>query len=185
MRDFWRIINNSVSSLQSEQLSVIAAHLRKLSDVKLYECWVYFYIAVDELHSWQLFNAADFFFGESSFSDDTWEYHRRWIVSRGEQEWKLAIKSPDDFYSRFVDEVRMSNESFEALTLPFLNEIERRVEENPDSTLTTVVDRPRLRWQDTPAKSSDFPNLFPKIAGKLEKYGVESFWDWEFPKKRK
>lgn len=92
---FWSLIDASVegSPSQDVQEGRLAAALGQLSaeDVAAFDQM--FWVQEDSAYSWDLWGAAYIIHGGAS--DDSFEYFRRWLVSRGKATFEAALRDPD------------------------------------------------------------------------------------------
>ena len=92
---FWMIIENSRNSRgdQVEQLVAIKAQLSGLPTEDIVTFGAVFSRLMCETYSWDLWGAAYVIMGGAS--DDSFEYFRVWMLSRGHSFFEAARKDPD------------------------------------------------------------------------------------------
>lgn len=92
---FWEIIDRTTEfgADQNRQMKALTEELRKLSADKIQAFARRFDTVLRESYSWDLWGAAFVIMGGAS--DDSFEYFRVWLVSRGRATFEAAVKNPD------------------------------------------------------------------------------------------
>ena len=92
---FWGIIDSNAKSNNNPTARLEALHstLSKLTLDELISFEVAFRHFLNEAYTWDLCGAAAVIHG--SCSDDSFEYFRRWLVSRGRDVYSAAVADPD------------------------------------------------------------------------------------------
>jgi len=93
---FWGIIERTRSpdGDQDRQRAALAAELSKFSPAEIEAFGAVFDRLLTETYSWDLWGAAYVTMGGAS--DDSFEYFRVWLISRGRQDFEAARANPDD-----------------------------------------------------------------------------------------
>lgn len=90
---FWEIVKESQNSDQDAQASSLRRQLETLTPAEI----VSWNMRLDQLmkasHRWDLWGAA--FVAMGGASDDSFEYFRLWLISRGEGVFKKVLGDPD------------------------------------------------------------------------------------------
>jgi hypothetical protein len=93
---FWDIIERTraPSGDQDQQMAALAAELSKLSPAEIEAFGTVFDRLLTETYSWDLWGAAYVIMGGAS--DDSFEYFRVWLISRGRDVFEAARANPDE-----------------------------------------------------------------------------------------
>jgi hypothetical protein len=92
---FWSLIDASVegSPPQDVQEGRLAAALGRLPAEDIAAFDTMFWVQVGRAYTWDLWGAAYIIHGGAS--DDSFEYFRRWLLSRGKATFEAALRDPD------------------------------------------------------------------------------------------
>ncbi|CCE00652.1 DUF4240 domain-containing protein [Bradyrhizobium sp. STM 3809] len=93
---FWSIIGRAGAASGGDpaaQCEALAAALRELSLGQIIGFEVAFRRYLNQAYSWDLWGAAYVIHG--GCSDDSFEYFRRWLVTRGQDVYEAAMADPD------------------------------------------------------------------------------------------
>jgi len=165
---FWSLIDQSLISLGlTEQEAMLKHLLSQLSDDAAIGAFTELHRQVNRAELYQLINAAFFF--SYRFSDDSWEYHKYWLVSRGKAEFELALSDPDTFYSRFYDEITVKCISAEEIGSCFASNLLVR-----GIDMFNIALEP-AKFSGVPANESEWPVKFPKIHEKKTTLGIDGW----------
>ena len=93
---FWRIIERAAEQAHDPdaQLQALAQALREPTLEELISFEVAFRRYLNKAYTWDLWGAAYVIHGGLS-SDDSFEYFRRWLVTRGRDAYEVALANPD------------------------------------------------------------------------------------------
>ena len=164
----------------SNQEQLLASSLRSVTDADLYRFDAWSSLATNLLDGSSLNSAANRFYGNGEFSDDSWWYHCNWVVSLGSSKFKTAIADPDSFYASFATERDFPiSPSYDAGSFgygQYLDEVQRR-RLTDDVTLDLQDDLSEELSRVSKLNHSDFP----KIDRQLSDHGREYFCSFEDP----
>jgi hypothetical protein len=101
---FWSIVDATRTSQPNAQIKALHASLEKLpvEDIEAFE--VAFGNQLKRSYSWDLWGADHVIHGGAS--DDSFEYFRRWLISRGRRDFESAVADPDSLASIIPANVR-------------------------------------------------------------------------------
>lgn len=93
---FWGIIERtrSADGDQDRQMAALAAELSRLPPTEIEAFGAVFDRLLTETYSWDLWGAAYVIMGGAS--DDSFEYFRVWLISRGQGTFEAARATPDE-----------------------------------------------------------------------------------------
>ena len=177
---FWEIVDASIKThynhpeFQSRQDAELRILLSKLSDEQLLYFDGWSTLSTNRLNSSALICAADVFYDEGEFSDDSLWYHCNWVTSLGSKKWNLAYNDPDAFYAGFANEIdypircQYDGGSFAYPVVSDLLEL-RGIDESPVAEIDDLYEQER--------KKPDDRNLteFPMLRDRLSEYACSSF----------
>jgi hypothetical protein len=100
--EFWRIIKGAAESAHDPDAHVQALRtaLRELTLDEIISFEVTFRRYLNQAYTWDLWGAAYVIHG--GCSDDSFEYFRRWLVSRGRDVYEAALADPDSLARQVV-----------------------------------------------------------------------------------
>ena len=121
---FWQIIEHSRHDDAAKQKTRLRAKLRPLPDDDIASFAAWLRKAVEEIHTPALAAAAQIVLG--GISDDSYEYFRLWLISRGPEASLRVLRDPNDLIELLDDP---DEASFEEFASPALGLLEKRVGE--------------------------------------------------------
>ncbi len=163
---FWEIIHKSLknSTNQEEQLEVITNELEKLSISDIIGFKLCFDLLLNKSYTSELWCAA--YLMNEGCSDDTFDYFRSWLISRGEKTYYEAVKNPD----KLIDEVSSDIEIYEFEDLDYVpntvfeNKTELEIHDYINDDFYKHNNRPEIEfnWEEENDASLQkiCPNLF-------------------------
>ena len=121
---FWQIVEHSRHDDAGRQRTRLRAKLRPLSDADIAAFAAWLRKAVEEIRTSALAAAAEIVLG--GISDDSYEYFRLWLISRGPEATLRVLRDPNDLIELLDDP---DEASFEEFASPALGLLEKRVGE--------------------------------------------------------
>jgi len=168
---YWLIINESLSNsmTQDDQKEYLINRLQKLTTPEI----IGFKLRTEKL-CFDTYNSelwcAGFIINEGC-SDDSFEYFRYWVISRGREVFYRAKENPDNLISEIIDEIdyydfqdfnQIPDKAFEARTF---KDIHHYIDEVNFEKLVGRYSKIKFNWSEEDPNSMQeiCPNLFVKM----------------------
>jgi Protein of unknown function (DUF4240) len=165
---FWSLIDKSLAASAGEpeqQLEEVGALLEQLSTDEIIEFEGLFSENFFSSYSWSLWGAAYVIGG--GCSDDSFDYFRGWLISRGRKVFDAAVANPDELASLITDEdeeVDCQIEGWQSVAvLAWCRKTKKEYSAFPFKKGRTYADGPAgEEWAE-----EDLDRLYPKLSARF------------------
>jgi hypothetical protein len=134
--DFWAIVERTTATDSGKQLSLLSNEMESLSAHDILAFHRTFNLLQQRVYTWDLWGAAYVINGGAS--DDSFDYFRSWLISRGQKTFELALRNADDLANAIPDGENGEAIEFEQFMDPAWNAWERRTGGGTDAYIAAL-----------------------------------------------